>query len=140
LLCGASDVLDGYIARKTNSTSPLGASMDSVADFIFIAVMLVVFLPVLHVSYWILFWIGAIALIRVGSLAVGFVKYRALSFIHTYANKITGLMLFCFPFLYSISGLAITSCILCSLAAYSAIEELLINIHSKELSRDTRHL
>ncbi|QWU15388.1 CDP-diacylglycerol--glycerol-3-phosphate 3-phosphatidyltransferase [Paenibacillus sophorae] len=137
IVCGASDALDGYIARKTKSTSQLGASIDSVADAIFIGVTLSVFLPILHLPLWILCWIGAVALIRIGSLIIGFVKYHALSFIHTYANKATGLMLFCFPFLYSIFGLTITSSLLCGLASFSAIEELIINIKSKELSRDT---
>ncbi|WP_179945168.1 CDP-alcohol phosphatidyltransferase family protein [Paenibacillus durus] len=137
IVCGASDVLDGYIARKTKSTSQLGASIDSIADAIFIGVTLSVFLPILHLPLWILCWIGAVAVIRIGSLIIGFVKYSALSFIHTYANKATGLMLFCFPFLYSILGLTITSSLLCGLASFSAIEELIINIKSKELSRDT---
>lgn len=136
IVCGASDALDGYIARKTKSTSQLGASMDSVADAIFIVVLLIVFLPVLHLSWWIIGWIGGIALIRIGSLIIGFVKYHALAFIHTYANKATGLMLFCFPFMYSLFGLTITSSLLCGLASFSAIEELIINIKSKELSRD----
>lgn len=137
LICGASDALDGYIARKTNSTTPFGASLDSVADAIFIGAILCVFLPVLQFSWWIICWIGIIALIRIGSLVTGWLKYRALAFIHTYANKATGLMLFCFPFLYSLFGLTVTASLLCALASFSALEELAINLQSKELSRDT---
>ena len=36
LLCGFSDMIDGTIARKTNSTSELGAKIDSVADLVFV--------------------------------------------------------------------------------------------------------
>ncbi|MNC11545.1 phosphatidylglycerophosphate synthetase [compost metagenome] len=140
LVCGASDVLDGYVARKTNSNSPLGASIDSVADTIFIAVLLVVFLPVLHPSLWIICWIAAVALVRLGSLLAGFVKYRALSFLHTYANKATGLALFSFPFLYSLFGLTATAVVICGLASYSAVEELMINLTSKELLRDVTRI
>ncbi|MNI14597.1 phosphatidylglycerophosphate synthetase [compost metagenome] len=136
LICGASDVLDGYVARKTNSTSPLGASIDSVADVVFIAALLAVFLPILQLSLWVICWIAAVALVRLGSLLVGYVKYHALSFLHTYANKATGLALFSFPLLYSIFGLTTASIVICGLATCSAIEELMINIKSKELLRD----
>lgn len=36
LACGLSDVLDGYIARKTKSESTLGAKLDSIADLGFL--------------------------------------------------------------------------------------------------------
>jgi CDP-diacylglycerol--glycerol-3-phosphate 3-phosphatidyltransferase len=34
ILCGVSDFLDGYIARKTKTTSTIGARIDSAADII----------------------------------------------------------------------------------------------------------
>ena len=45
--CGITDVLDGTIARATNSTSEFGARLDSIADLIFYAVMIVKFFPIL---------------------------------------------------------------------------------------------
>lgn len=44
-MCCLSDVLDGYVARKTKTTSKCGEGLDSVADFVFIAILLVVFIP-----------------------------------------------------------------------------------------------
>ena len=41
--CGITDVLDGTIARATNSTSEFGARLDGIADLIFYAVMIVKF-------------------------------------------------------------------------------------------------
>lgn len=136
LFCGVSDILDGYIARKTKSASPFGAALDSVADAVFIGVLLMIFIPMLPWPLWILRWTGAIVLIRLISLTVGFAKYRALSSLHTYANKVTGLLLFFFPFLYSLLGLTATAFIVCGAATLSAVEELAINATSKELSRD----
>ena len=46
-LCGLTDVVDGYLARKTSSTSELGARLDSVADLLFYAVMLFRVFPIL---------------------------------------------------------------------------------------------
>ena len=36
--CGLSDMVDGIIARKTNSVSEFGSRFDSIADFVFVAV------------------------------------------------------------------------------------------------------
>jgi CDP-diacylglycerol--glycerol-3-phosphate 3-phosphatidyltransferase len=72
------------------------------------------------------------------SLAVGYVKYKDLSFLHTYANKAAGAVLFLFPFLYSIYGQDISAAVVCSTATISAIEELIITLTEKELQKDRR--
>jgi len=41
VICGLSDVLDGIIARKTNTTSNFGAKLDTIADFIFVTILLI---------------------------------------------------------------------------------------------------
>jgi CDP-diacylglycerol--glycerol-3-phosphate 3-phosphatidyltransferase len=137
-LCCASDVLDGYVARKTHSTSKLGATFDSIADFVFIAVVLVIFLPLISFEKWMLYWIAVIACVRFTSLVVGFVKYRALAFLHTYGNKATGIVLACFPVLYQVAGLNRTALIICSAATLSALEELAINLSRKDLNRNCK--
>jgi CDP-diacylglycerol--glycerol-3-phosphate 3-phosphatidyltransferase len=135
-LCGISDILDGYIARKTNTSSRFGEILDSIADFIFVTVMLFIFIPLLAWGKWMLYMIGIIALVRFVSLGIGFVKYHAFAFLHTYANKITGIALICFPILYYAAGLTVTAFILCGIASLSALEELIITIHSKRLNRN----
>jgi len=139
-MCSISDIMDGYVARKTNTVSKSGAILDSIADFILIVVMLILFIPILSLERWQIYWILIIAFIKCVSLLTGFIKYRALSFLHTYANKITGLILFCFPFLYHTVDLTITAIIICSIASISALEELVINITSRELNRDVKGL
>jgi CDP-diacylglycerol--glycerol-3-phosphate 3-phosphatidyltransferase len=136
IVCGISDVLDGYIARKTKTTSQFGAILDSIADIIFIGINLIIFIPLFRLSWWMIFWIGGIALVRLISLAIGFVKYNTVALLHTYANKATGFLLFCTPILYDKFSLGVTVCMVCSLASVSAIEELAINIVSKRLDRD----
>ncbi len=124
--------------RPIQQTSKLGAALDSIADFVFIAIMLVIFIPLLSLELWMLYWIAAIALARFASLAVGFAKYRALAFLHTYGNKATGIVLACFPFLYQIADLNIAVLIVCAAATLSALEELIINVSHKELNRNCR--
>ena len=41
LIAGLSDMADGIIARKTNSVSEFGSRFDSIADFVFVAVCLI---------------------------------------------------------------------------------------------------
>ncbi|MBR1973057.1 MAG: CDP-alcohol phosphatidyltransferase family protein, partial [Candidatus Methanomethylophilaceae archaeon] len=36
LLCGLSDMVDGTIARRTNSVSRFGSQLDTVADMVFV--------------------------------------------------------------------------------------------------------
>ncbi len=139
-LCGLSDMVDGYVARKTNTASKLGEVLDSIADFVFIAVMLVIFLPIIYFKKWMIYWIAVIALIRFAVLGIGYQKYKAFSSLHTYINKATGFMLFCFPLIYLATGLAATAVMISSLASLSALEELFITIRSKRLDRNIRSI
>lgn len=132
--CGLSDILDGFIARKTGASSKFGAVLDSIADFIVVCVILIKLIPLVELPHGILTWIAGIALIRLTSLAVGYYKYHAFAFLHTYANKATGILLFSFPLAYSVFGTASELIyIICAVAGISAVEELAVNIMSKEL-------
>lgn len=133
-----SDILDGYIARKMDATSKLGQVLDSIADLIFICVVLYACLPVLIFPFWIICWIALVAVIRMASILMGFAKYHKLAFLHTYANKFTGIMLFLFPVLLLAVGKELTAIAICGIASISAIEELLINLTSKTLTRDIK--
>jgi CDP-diacylglycerol--glycerol-3-phosphate 3-phosphatidyltransferase len=139
-LCCVSDVIDGYVARKTKTTSRSGEVLDSIADFILISIMLIIIMPLFAWDKWAILWISMIALTCFLSLAIGFAKYRALSFLHTYANKITGIALVCFPILFWVFGMTVTVFFLCSLASFSALEVLIITIRSKKLNRNTKSL
>lgn len=138
ILCGISDVLDGYIARKINCNSPCGATFDSIADLLFITILLIIFIPIIPWSKWMLFGLFAIVGLRFFSLVIGFIKYHTLTFLHTYANKAAGLTLFCFPILYYLFGLPTTTALVFFIAGVSAMEELIIMITSKELHRDIK--
>lgn len=140
LFCGVSDILDGYIARKTKCSSTFGATLDSIADIIFLAVMLFVLIPVIHLSGWVIIWIIGIAVIRIISLLVGYVRYRAFSSLHTYGNKAAGMILFLFPILFPIIGMANTEKIIIAMACLSAIEELVINSTSRALNINVKSI
>lgn len=136
LICGFSDGLDGFFARRYQLTSELGAVLDSAGDFFMIVIVMYLLYPYINVKNHILCWILIIMGIRISALAVAFMKYRTLAFLHTYANKATGFLLFCFPVFYLTAGLELTAAGLCLIATISAVEELLIQLKSKELNRN----
>ena len=133
LLAGLSDLLDGFLARRMGVSSRLGAMLDSAADFLLCAVLLYLFLPAYDWPIWAILWACVIALLRMASLAVCYRKFCKLAFLHTYANKATGFLLLCFPFLLRFFGLTTTAAVLCAVATVSAVEELLIMLISGTL-------
>ena len=123
LAAGLSDMLDGYVARRTNSASPLGAKLDSMADLVFLTVCLIRLLPVLTLPVWLWVWVGLIALLRLVNILSGFVCRKKLVLLHTGTNKLTGLLLFLFPLCLSILPVVCAAVPLCALASFAAIQE-----------------
>jgi len=140
LLCGISDVLDGYIARKTHTTSKLGEKLDSVADLIVVVVLMIVLYPIINLTVQIIVWIVIIGIIRVLSMMVVFVKYKTFGILHTYGNKITGLVLFVFPLSLAFIQSDMMMYIICVVASISATEELLIHLSSNELRANKKSI
>ena len=116
-------MIDGTIARKTNSTSELGAKIDTVADFAFITVSLIKILPTINIPQWLWIWVIAIAVIKISNIVWGFIQRGKLISIHTILNKVTGLVLFLLPLMMQFIELKYSYTIICSIATLSAIQE-----------------
>ena len=123
LLCGFSDMIDGTIARKTNSTSEFGAKIDTAADLVFVAVSLIKFSTTIHVPQWLWIWGSVIAIIKIGNIIWGYVSKKQFISLHTIMNKVTGLLLFLLPLTLSFVELKYSSLVVCSIATFSAIQE-----------------
>ena len=123
LAAGLSDMLDGFVARRTNSASPLGAKLDSIADLLFLAVCLMKLLPVLALPVWLWVWVGLIALLRLANVVSAFVCRKKLVLLHTRANKLTGALLFLLPLSLGFLDISCTAVPLCALASFAAIQE-----------------
>lgn len=133
IICGFSDMLDGFIARKTGTTSTLGEKIDSVADMVMIGVLLVRLYPIIRPTTDIAVWIVLIAMIRLAAMVIALIKYKVLAMLHTYGNKITGMVLFLLPILLLCIDVTALMYICCIVASLSAIEELAIHLTSGEL-------
>ena len=132
--CGITDVLDGTIARATNSTSEFGARLDSISDLIFYAVMIVKFFPILLevLPVWMWYCIGAVLVIRACSYVTAAVRYHRFASLHTILNKATGFCVFCLPYML-VQDFALRYCeITCVIAGLASTEEFLIHLLSKE--------
>ena len=123
LLCGFSDMVDGTIARKTNSTSKFGSQLDTIADLIFVVVSLFKLLPVTRIPQWLWIWGGVIAVIKISNIIWGYVSRKQFICFHTIMNKVTGLLLFLLPLTIPFSELNYIAIAVCSIATFSAIQE-----------------
>ena len=132
LLCGFSDMVDGTIARRTNSTGKFGSQLDTIADLIFVVVSLFKLLPVIHVPGWLWIWGGMIAVIKISNIIWGYVSKKQFISLHTIMNKVTGLLLFLLPLTISFVEPKYTAIIVCSVATFSAIQEAIWVVTDRE--------
>ena len=122
-ICGLSDAADGAIARKTNSSSPFGARLDTAADLVFVSVTLIKLLPCITVPQWLWLWIAAIALIKAVNAVVWFIRQKKPVAVHSIMNKLTGFLLFLFPLTLGIIEPQYSAAVVCSAATLAAIQE-----------------
>ena len=131
LLCGFTDMVDGTIARKTNTVSEFGARLDTTSDFIFFAVALIKLLPIIHIPKWIWVWIVVIAIIKIFNVILGFAYTKKLISLHTVMNKITGLLLFLIPPALQFIEIKYSFAVVCIVATIAAIQELCYIVNDK---------
>ena len=123
IYCGISDMLDGFIARKSKNESKLGARLDSVSDIIFVIVAMIKILPILNLTNGIIIWGVAIVFIKIVNVTCSYIYYKKIVLPHTIANKITGFVLFIAPFIIVNINSIIFESIICSIATFAAVQE-----------------
>lgn len=123
LFCGFTDMIDGYIARKTGSVSEFGSKLDSIADLLFVSVSFIQLFPVLQITRWLWIWIIAIALLRFSNLVYGYVYKGKFILLHTTLNKTTGILLFLLPLTLTFIEVKHSAIFICLLATCSALQE-----------------
>jgi len=123
IAAGMSDMFDGFVARKTNTASSFGARLDSIADYVFVAVCFIKLLPMIHIPTWLYAWIGVIALIKLVNIISGFAVQKAFTAVHSVANKTTGVLLFLLPLTIHAIPLEYSAIVVCAIATFAAIQE-----------------
>jgi CDP-diacylglycerol--glycerol-3-phosphate 3-phosphatidyltransferase len=130
-LCGVSDIADGWLARKLKCVTKTGALLDSLADICFVACCAWKLLPILdsalplcfskELPQWLWLGAGVIVVIKVVNQLSALVMYGRCCFPHTFANKITGFLLFIAVPMTFVSIIPIT--IVAAIATFAAIRE-----------------
>ena len=116
-------MIDGTVARKTGAVSDFGAKLDTASDFVFMAVCVVKLLPKINISVWLWIWIAIIAIVKVINIVMGFIRRKKLVALHTFLNKITGLLLFLLPLTLQIIVPTYSFAVVCTIATIAAIQE-----------------
>ncbi len=94
VIAGLTDMLDGFLARRWRVESKFGARLDSLADFVFVLAVGSKLFPWLKLSTVLWIMIGLIALIKVVNAISSYMVKHKIEFLHTKANKLTGILLF----------------------------------------------
>ena len=123
IIAGLTDMIDGWVARKTNTASALGAKLDTIADFIFVVVCLVKLLPIMDIPIWLYVWIGVIAVIKIINIVSGYVVHKQYVAVHSVMNKVTGIILFVLPLTISFVDVKYSAIGICIIATFAAVQE-----------------
>lgn len=142
LICSATDIADGVIARKTGAVSDFGARLDSVADILFYAVILLRLFPtlrgILSVQVW---WLAGAALaFRLCAYLAAACRYRRFAALHTYLNKCTGALLFALPLLLLTPAAVPISFAVCVMGVLASAEELCLHLCSPAYDANVKSL
>lgn len=133
LISFISDALDGFIARRWNMVTELGAQLDSIGD-------ITVYITLIISAWWLwpellleqgVFTLMAIAGVLIPPL-VSLLKFRSLSSYHTWMTKLSAVTMVPGGILLIFGGpvwLFRLACVLCFLAA---LEQMSISLYLKK--------
>ena len=126
-----TDVLDGYLARRLNLVSKLGAQLDSWGDFFVYSTMVIsawLLWPeiIIQQKIYVLIFIGSLTL----PVIIGLIKFRKLTSYHTISVKVTVVIsVLAYILLFTeIVSWPFKVAAVCAL--YAGIEQILITLFS----------
>ena len=123
LVAGSTDMIDGTIARRTNTVSAFGARLDTAADFVLVAVRLIKLVPMLDIPAYLSVWTVLIAFIKIINIVSDYVVQKRFVTLHTVANKITGALLFVLPLTLRVIEIRWSGTVACMAATFAAVQE-----------------
>ena len=124
VLCGVTDVLDGFVARKLHTESKIGEMLDSAADLFFAVVYAVKILSFLNIPLWMWIWVAVIGAVKITSILIASTKAHRLLIEHSFGNKLMGLLLFFLPLSVCVVDVKYTAPLVCAVATGTAIKEI----------------
>ncbi len=132
ILCGLTDLIDGPIARKTNSSSELGATLDTIGDVLTYLALTKILVKEKLVPWWILVWIISAGVLFGICAFVSNHRFKKFYLPHTWLGKIFGGSVFVLPVAMQFMPGEIWMSVICSIATIHAFELFYIQLRSKE--------
>lgn len=132
VFCGFTDLIDGPIARKTNSSSQLGASLDTIGDVLTYLALTKILVKQKLVPWWILVWIISAGVLFGVCAFVSKHRFQKMYLPHTYLGKIFGGSVFVLPIAMQFMPGAVWMAVICSIATVHAFELFYVQLKSRE--------
>ena len=123
IVAGFTDMIDGTVARKTNTVSEFGSKLDTIADFVLIVACLIKLIPLLNIETWMFIWIAVIAVIKVINIVSGYVMQKRFVAVHSVMNKVTGALLFALLLTLRFIEFRYSASVVCAVTTFAAIQE-----------------
>lgn len=98
VVCGVTDLLDGPVARKFESTSAVGAILDTVGDAITYMALVKILLVKHMIPSWIVYWMFGVLALHILAGLVSLKKVKKFYVVHSLFGKILGGSIFVLPF------------------------------------------
>ena len=98
VVCGITDLLDGPVARKFNSTSAVGAALDTVGDAVTYMALAKILLVKRMIPMWIVCWMLSVLGLHIIAGLVSLKKTKKFYVVHSLFGKILGGSIFVLPF------------------------------------------
>lgn len=138
-LSGASDMLDGYLARKLGQASAWGAKLDSAADLLLYTIALSLLIPILRACLpgWFWWFVGIALILRLACYILSAIKFHRFASEHTLLNKLTSILIFPAPFLMQLDIFIWYAGLTCLISCVAAVHELRIHL-SRPLQEEDR--
>lgn len=130
-MAGATDALDGFLARKLNACTKSGAIIDSIADIVFFATSLVKIFTTITIPAWLWICLAVIIIIKLANIIIGFITQKKLVLPHTIPNKITGFLIFLFPYALAFVDVKYSAIPVCVMAIFAAVYESVFVVGKK---------
>lgn len=140
LLAGATDILDGYLARKLNQATHFGAAFDSFVDNLIGLSLLFwayIWLPDLIQEHLLL--IVMLFVILAISLSLQLWTYHRFLPLHLYSGKLELILIYLFfahAVLYGYSNLFLYICAICGVVTIA--EEMIITLQKRTMHEGTK--
>lgn len=126
ILCGLSDILDGFFARRFGTASVFGARLDTCADLVFVVSILAKLFMTVSFPPAAVCLAAASFFLKLSAALASKIRLKHLDFPHTYLNKLAGFLFFLYPLSVYFIKSRVFLYILCVTCVLASAEELAI--------------